>query len=105
MRIKFNPQRRDDELLLRIEGEIVTVNYISYDLSVIPEGATLPSEAIYGEFLSGGVSRNDGELEIVVTLPHKANSPTAITFPQDVVINEDGVVVDTANNIYPWSVE
>lgn len=105
MKIKFNPQRRDDELLLRVEGEIVTVNYISYDLSVIPEGATLPADAIYGEMLSGDISRINGELEIVVTLPHKADAPTAITFPQDAVITEDGVVVDTANNVYPWSVE
>ena len=105
MRIKFNPQRRDDELLLHVEGEIVTVNYISYDLSVIPDGATLPRDAIYGEFLSGDINRVDGELEIVITLPHKADAPTAITFPQDIVITEDGVVVDTANNIYPWSVE
>lgn len=105
MKIKFNPQRRDDDLLLRVDGDVVVVNYVTYDLSVIPDGATLPAEAVNGWFFSGDINRVAGELEIVITLPHKANAPTAIAFPQDVVINDAGVVVDTANNIYPWSVE
>ena len=105
MKIKFNPQRRDDELTLIIEDESVTVNSVLYDLSVIPDGASLPSDAISGDFFSGDVERINGELCIVITLPHKYNAPSAITFPQDVTINTNGVVVDTENNIYPWSIE
>lgn len=102
MNIIFNPQRRDDELLLSVSGDIITINGIDYDLSVIPEGATLPVEATDCVFLSGEISRVNGDLSVVVTLPHKADPHQSIAFPLPVNM-ASGVVVDTANNVYPWS--
>lgn len=103
MNFIFNPQRRDDELLLSVSGDVITINNVDYDLSVIPEGAALPGGSTDCAFLSGDISRVNGEISVVVTLPHKADPHHAIAFPSPAAVSS-GVVVDTANNIYPWSI-
>ena len=102
MKINFTPQRRDDDLLLTVAGDVVSVNGVAYDLSVITEGATLPAAATDCLLLSGDISRINGELSLTVFLPHKADPHKAIAFPEPVNISS-GVVVDTVNGIYPWS--
>ena len=103
MKFVFTPQRRDESLHISVSGETVTMNGIDFDFSVIPEGATLPSDAISSEFFFGDVSRISGELEVGVLLPHGANPAKEIAFPEPVIIS-DGVVVDTGNGVYPWVV-
>lgn len=102
MNFIFNSQRRDDELLLSVSGDVVTVNGVDYDLSVIPEGGTLPGGATDCEFLFGDISRINGVLSVVVMLPHKTDPRPSIAFPLPASVSS-GVVVDTANNVYPWS--
>ena len=101
MKINFTPQRRDDDLLLTVAGDVVSVNGVAYDLSVITEGATLPASATDCPFLSGDISRVNGELSIIVILPHGADPHKAIAFPAPVSATS-GTVIDTDNNIYPW---
>ena len=103
MKFVFTPQRRNESLHISVSGETVTMNGIDFDLSVIPEGATLPSGAIDGEFFFGDVSRINGELEVGILLPHGANPAKEIAFPEPAIVN-DGLVVDTNNGIYPWAV-
>ena len=102
MKITFIPQRNDSQLTLSISGETVTINNMDYDLSVIPDGASIHSSATDCEFIFGDMSRNNGELEIMVILPHGADPHRAIAFP-DAVTMVDGVVIDTVNGVYPWS--
>lgn len=102
MKITFIPQRNDSQLTLSISGETVTINNMDYDLSVIPDGASIHSSATDCEFLFGDISRNNGVLEILIILPHGADPHRAIAFPLPITASA-GVVVDTANNIYPWS--
>lgn len=102
MNINFTPQRSDKELLLSISGEVLSINGATYDLSVIPEGASLNASATDSDTLLNDISRDNGELSLTVFLPHKANPPKSIAFPEPVSITS-GVVVDTVNGIYPWS--
>lgn len=106
MKIKFSPQRRDDELLIQVNGDVLTINGVDYDFSPIPEGATLPQSAINVVTFLGDVSRVNGELEFTLLFPHKSNPPHAIAFPPETVsFSGNGILIDTLNNVYPWSIE
>ena len=102
MKINFNPQRDDTDLVVSVDGSVISVNGDIFDFSAIPDGASLPSSAVNGGYFSGDISRSNGEIELTIVLPHKANAPTAITYPEPALIGT-GVVVDTVNNLYPWS--
>ena len=92
MQIKFNPQRRDDTLTVAKQGDALIVNGIEYDFSVVPEGATLPADAIDSDLFSGPVERINGELVLTLTLPHGPNPSQAVAFPEPITVVEDGKV-------------
>lgn len=92
MQIKFNPQRRDDALAVVKQGDTLIVNGIEYDFSTIPEGATLPADAIDSDLFSGPVERIAGVLHVTLTLPHGPNPSQAVAFPEPVTVIEDGIV-------------
>jgi hypothetical protein len=92
MQIKFNPQRRDDSLAVVKQGDILIVNGTEYDFSAVPEGATLPAEAIDSDLFSGPVERVNGEIILTLTLPHGPNPSQAVAFPQPITVANDGPV-------------
>lgn len=92
MQIKFNPQRRDDSLTVVKQGDILIVNGTEYDFSAVPEGATLPADAIDSDLFSGPVERINGELVLTLTLPHSPNPSQAVAFPQPITVVADGPV-------------
>lgn len=92
MVVKFNPQRRDDALALEKQGDILIVNGVPYDFTSLPEGATLPADAIGSELFCGPVDRVDGELHLTMILPHGPNPPQAVAFPEPLSITENGPV-------------
>lgn len=92
MKIKLNPQRRDDNLSVERQGETLTINGATFDLSVIPEGATLPASAVDCEYLTGDIERIDGVLHLSLVLPHGANPPQSVAFPADIINPPDGVL-------------
>lgn len=92
MQIKFNPQRRDDVLTAVKQGDALIVNGELFDFSALPDGATLPTEAIASEFFSGPVERIGGEIHVTLTLPHGANPSHAVAFPLPIAVTDDGPV-------------
>lgn len=92
MHIKFNPQRRDDSLSVVKQGDTLIVNGTEYDFSAVPEGATLPAEAIDSDMFSGPVERVNGEIVLTLTLPHGPNPSKAVAFPEPIAVVEDGNV-------------
>ncbi|KPP86570.1 MAG: hypothetical protein HLUCCO07_07300 [Rhodobacteraceae bacterium HLUCCO07] len=99
MNISFSPMRRDDSLTLSRRGDILTINGEAFDFSGIPEGATLPREAVDCDWLASDVVRIDGDLHLALILPHGANAPRETLFPDPVTITEDGPVDLPANSI------
>lgn len=93
MQIKFNPQRRDDSLSVVKQGDTLIVNGTEYDFSAVPEGATLPADAIDSDLFSGNVERINGELVLTLTLPHGPNPSKAVAFPEPITVSEDGPVL------------
>lgn len=92
MIIKLNPQRRDDTLTVVKQGDALIVNGVTYDFSPLPEGATLPAEAINSDLFSGPVERISGVLHVTLTLPHGSNPSNSVAFPTPITVTEDGPV-------------
>lgn len=92
MRISFTPQRRDDSLIISKQGDVFTVNGEIFDFSSIPDGASLPADAVNNSFFFGDIERINGELHIGFILPHGFNAPEDVRFPEDIVNPPDGQI-------------
>lgn len=92
MKISFSPIRGDDPLDLSAIGEVLTVNGVELDLSVIPEGATLPRAAVACDLLASDIERVGGQLQFTLLLPHGPDAPEETRFPAPIVITADGPV-------------
>jgi hypothetical protein len=90
MIINLCPVRSDLELQVIKVGSTLTINGEVFDFSVIPDGATLPAEAVSSDFVIGEVKRVAGELELTILMPHGAAATEAARFPQPIIDPEDG---------------
>ena len=93
MLINLSPTRSDRTLEIIKTGETLTINGVSYDFSQLPNGATLPREAIDCEFIVSDVNRVNGEIELTILLPHGANASHEARFPEPINMTNDGQVV------------
>jgi len=92
MRISFSPQRRDDTLSVSKQADTLTINGIAYDLSVVPDGATLPASAVDCAFVTGDIERIDGDLHLTLILPHGPSPSHAAAFPEPMINPPDGLL-------------
>jgi len=93
MKLTLSPRRSDLPLTLSCAGETLTFNGKTLDLSAIPEGATLPAEAVASDWIVGPISRADGMLSLTIALPCGSNAPDETRFPQPITITQDGPVL------------
>jgi hypothetical protein len=93
MLINLSPIRDDRTLNITKTADTLTINGVPYDFSQLPNGATLPREAIDCEFIISDVSRINGEIELTILLPHGANASHEARFPEPIIKNDDGQVV------------
>lgn len=93
MKISLSPLRSDRPLTLTRSGDRLILNGSEFDFAGLPDGATLPSEAINSEWFSGPVERINGELHMTLRLPHGPNPPQHVAFPEPIVVTEDGPVI------------
>jgi len=92
MQITLSPTRRDTPLTLSRQGDALTINGEVFDFTPLPEGATLPREAIASDWFAGPVERVDGTLRLSLVLPHGANAPQETLFPAPLILTGDGSV-------------
>lgn len=92
MHITLIPQRRDDKLVVSKAGDTLTINGTAYDLSVIPDGATLPASATDCEYLTGTIERIAGVLHLSLILPTGQDATQAANFPAPIINPADGVL-------------
>lgn len=91
MQIKFTPMRRDDALALSVAGDVLTINGEAFDFSGVPEGATLPREAVTCDWLASNVERIGGQITLTLILPHGAKAPQETLFPAPVSVTDGPV--------------
>jgi len=92
MHIKLSPFRLDARLVASRDGDKLTLNGKELDFSPLEEGDTLPADAIESEWITGDVSRIDGELHLTLRLPHGANAPQETRFPEPIINPPDGEI-------------
>ena len=92
MKINLSPQRRDDTLTITKQGDVLTINGTAYDFTDLPDGGTLPADAVDCEYVFGSVDRVDGEIELTLLLPHGPNATEAARFPEPIIDPADGEV-------------
>ncbi|KEO61296.1 hypothetical protein [Thioclava indica] len=93
MKLALSPRRADTPLTLSCAGETLMFNGETLDLSAIPDGASLPAEAVASDWIVGPISRNDGELSLTIALPCGANAPDETRFPQPITVIQDGPIM------------
>lgn len=92
MIIKLSPVRSDLGLVVARSADILEVNGVEFDFTRLPDGATLPSEAVDCEFVIAPVERISGGLVLTLMLPHGADASEQSRFPVDIVSPADGRV-------------
>lgn len=90
MHITLIPQRRDDTLVVSKIGDTLTINGTAYDLSVIPEGATLPAKATDCPYLVSNIDRIAGVLHFSLLLPTGQDATDAANFPAPILYPANG---------------
>jgi hypothetical protein len=93
MKITLSPVRLDETLVAFRIGDVLTINGEALDFTLLPDGATLPAEAIASDWITGPVSRINGELHLTLRLPHGPNPSPAVAFPAALHVTEDGPIV------------
>lgn len=96
MNIFFVPQRRDQEVVYKKQGDSIFVNKEKFNFSKLGEFETLPREAINSEFFCGDVTRDERGLNIYLLLPNPVNYSQAQAFPEPLMDVEDGIVPQPA---------
>jgi len=92
MQINLSPVRSSDTLLVFRAGDLLIINDVGFDFTQLPEGATLPAEAVGSDNFVGPVERINGELHLTLRLPHGPNPSQAAAFPQPITVTQDGPV-------------
>lgn len=92
MQITLSPVRLDETLTATRAGDVLTLNGEAFDFGPLPEGATLPAEAIASDWIVGPISRINGELHLTLRLPHGPNPSQAVAFPEPIRVTADGLI-------------
>ncbi|WP_295487872.1 hypothetical protein [uncultured Pseudomonas sp.] len=93
--ISFQPIRFDYDLIVRKDGDVLEVNANRFDFSVIPDGASLPAEAIIVKdqnMFVGEISRSGDTISLRLLLPYRPNPSYEVAFPEPTLATEDGYV-------------
>ena len=93
MLINLSPIRSDRTLEITKTNDTLTINSVPYDFSQLPDGATLPNEAIGCEWIVSDVHRVNGQIELTILLPHGADASESARFPTPITMTTDGQVV------------
>lgn len=92
MYITLSPQRLDATLVASVVGDVITLNGEPFDFTQLPEGSSLPADAIESNHFVGPVERINGELRLTLRLPHGPNPPQHVAFPEPIHVTQDGPV-------------
>lgn len=92
MNIKLSPINSYNIPSITKQGDCLTINSTPYDFTQLPDGATLPADAIDCEFIVGDVERIDGEIELTLLRPY-TEATQENCFPAPLLNAQDGVIL------------
>jgi len=79
-------------LMLSKSGDALTIDGETFDFTALPDGATLPADAVGCPRVVAPVERIGGQLIITLSLPITTDASEAACFPADIVNPPDGEV-------------
>ena len=81
--ISFSPQVTSWLPTFAVRGDIIYINdFLEYDFSSLPEGATLPAEAISDtDYFRGDIERRNGAIYLTLCLPCTVYASVGRRFP------------------------
>ena len=81
-------------LIVAKQGDTLNINGDDFDLSVIPDGATLPDaeQATGCWYFTDKIERIDGGLHLTLKFPVVDNAPYEQRFPEPIHVTDDGEV-------------
>ena len=82
IKTNFSPVRSDEQTTAELNGLVLTVNGEAFELSDIPDGATVQHPVIQN------CTRTGDDYELTVTLTHGPNAPEATRFPEPVIVTD-----------------
>lgn len=85
MKIKLSPIASNSKTMIEVNGDTLIYDGVSYDMSVIPDGAEVKAEAP----AIGTIKRVDREIEITLQYFYDSNNCSY----EDRFPNEDGYVI------------
>lgn len=83
MKISLTPVRMDETLTASVMGDILIVNGLLLDFSMLEEGSVLLPGAVDSDWIRGVVARVDGEIHLMLAVPHGADAPQETRFPAE----------------------
>ena len=92
MRITLSQCFSDKTITASRAGDVLTINDEPFDFTQLPDGATLPADAIGSEHFIGPVERINGVLHVTLRFPHPFDAPYEARFPQPITMTADGIV-------------
>jgi hypothetical protein len=95
MKIKLSPYAPIDPseaLTIVRRADVLTINGERFDFSALPEGATLPAEAVKCDALASDVTRINGQLVLTLMFPCGPEASVSARFPADIIDPPDGKV-------------
>lgn len=94
MNIKLNPQRTDQVLPpVSKQGDALVIGEESFDFSQVTEGGLLPADAVDSPWIVGDITRQGGEVQLELIVPHGSSAPEETLFPQPINNAPDGPIV------------
>ena len=79
MQIEITPQRSDAVMRASASGDVLTINGEDFDFGPLPEGYTLPQEAVSCPYVLGTVTRRDGVIRLRLILPYRPGKAPVVT--------------------------
>jgi hypothetical protein len=92
MIIKLSPIRMEGVMTLFKSGDALTIDGETFDFTALPDGATLPVDAVGCARVVAPVERIGGQLIITLSLPITTDASEAACFPADIANPPDGEV-------------
>lgn len=92
MLINLSPVRMEEQLVARVDGEVLYLNDEPFDFTPLLDGASIAREAIDSKWFAGPVERSSGVLSITLVLPHGPNAPETTRFPQPITVPGSGSI-------------
>lgn len=90
--ISLTPTRMDGSLRLSRSGNKLSINDETFDLSDIPDGATLPRSAVTCDWLASDIEKVGEVLYLTLISPHGADASSEALFPAPVTVTGDGPI-------------